>query len=79
GVGCNKGAAAIGGRQGSDVHGCCRGEQPRLQRNIAAGSFLPQGSQLAVIKEDDRKRLLLAALGSERYVLQLKGQGRLGG
>ncbi|RWW58164.1 hypothetical protein BHE74_00034997 [Ensete ventricosum] len=27
GVGCSKGAAAIGGRQGSDVHDYCRGGQ----------------------------------------------------
>ncbi|RWW19654.1 hypothetical protein GW17_00016276 [Ensete ventricosum] len=45
----------------------------RLQRKIAVGSFLPQGSLLATIKEDDSKRLLLAALGSERCVLRLKG------
>ncbi|RRT32352.1 hypothetical protein B296_00052304 [Ensete ventricosum] len=45
----------------------------RLQQKIAAGSFLPQGSLLAVIKEDGSKRSLLAMLGNERYVLQLKG------
>ncbi|RRT33461.1 hypothetical protein B296_00039806 [Ensete ventricosum] len=64
-------AAAIGGRQGSDVHGCC--DVNGLQRKIAAGSFLPQGSLLAAIKEDGSKRSLLAALGSERCVLRLKG------
>ncbi|RRT32507.1 hypothetical protein B296_00053930 [Ensete ventricosum] len=106
GVGCSKGAVAIGGRQGSDVHGYCRGGQQRygardgyycvqfvtdcdqdswqrtiiagcdvnkLQRKIATGSFLPQGSLLAAIKEDGSKRLLLAVLGSERCVLRLKG------
>ncbi|RZR98431.1 hypothetical protein BHM03_00027795 [Ensete ventricosum] len=45
----------------------------KLQRKIAAGSFLPQGSLLAVIKEAGSKRLPLAVLGSERCVLQLKG------
>ncbi|RZS17203.1 hypothetical protein BHM03_00049321 [Ensete ventricosum] len=45
----------------------------RLQRNIAAGSFLPQGSLLVAIKEDGSERLLLAALCSERCVLRLKG------
>ncbi|RZS04564.1 hypothetical protein BHM03_00034920 [Ensete ventricosum] len=45
----------------------------RLQRKIAAGSFLPQGSLLATIKENGSKRSLLAALGSERCVLRLKG------
>ncbi|RWV96078.1 hypothetical protein GW17_00041240 [Ensete ventricosum] len=45
----------------------------RSQRKIAAGSFLPQGSLLAVIKEDGSERSLLAALGSERCVLRLKG------
>ncbi|RRT40511.1 hypothetical protein B296_00039531 [Ensete ventricosum] len=93
GVGCSKGAAVIGGRWGSDVHGCCRGGQQRygarddccyvqfiasrdqdswqgtivagydvnrLQRKIDAGSFLPQGSLLAAIKEDGSKRSLLA-------------------
>ncbi|RWW02758.1 hypothetical protein GW17_00034136 [Ensete ventricosum] len=40
-----------------------------LQRKIAAGSFLPQGSLLAVIKEDDSTRLLLAALGSEKCIV----------
>ncbi|RZR80586.1 hypothetical protein BHM03_00006640 [Ensete ventricosum] len=44
----------------------------KLQQKIAAGSFLPQGSLLAAIKEDDNKRSLLAALGSERCVLRLK-------
>ncbi|RRT78943.1 hypothetical protein B296_00017424 [Ensete ventricosum] len=44
-----------------------------LQRKIAVGSFLPQGSLLAAIKEDGIKRSLLAVLGSERYVLRLKG------
>ncbi|RRT63079.1 hypothetical protein B296_00010987 [Ensete ventricosum] len=106
GVGCSKGAAAIGGRRGSDVHDCCGGGQQRygarddcccvqfiasrdqdwwqrttvagcdvnkLQRKIAAGSFLLQGSLLATIKEDGSKRSLLATLGSERCVLQLKG------
>ncbi|KAJ8472288.1 hypothetical protein OPV22_026631 [Ensete ventricosum] len=29
GIGCSKGVAAIGGRWGSDVHGCCRGGQQR--------------------------------------------------
>ncbi|RZS25763.1 hypothetical protein BHM03_00059015 [Ensete ventricosum] len=106
GVGCNKGVAAIGGRQDSDVHDCCGGGQQRygardgcccvqfvaghdqdswqrmivagcdvnkLQRKIAAGSFLLQRSLLAAI-EDDSKRSLLAALGSERCVLRLKGR-----
>ncbi|RWW33927.1 hypothetical protein GW17_00001330 [Ensete ventricosum] len=96
GVGCSKGVAAIGGRRGSDVHGCCRGGQRRygardrcchaqfvadrdqdswqrtivagcdvnrLQRKIAAGSFLPQGSLLAAIKEDGSERSLLAVKG----------------
>ncbi|RRT70366.1 hypothetical protein B296_00000479 [Ensete ventricosum] len=40
-----------------------------LQRKIAAGSFLPQGSLLAMIKEGGSERSLLAALGSERCVL----------
>ncbi|RWW48925.1 hypothetical protein BHE74_00044964 [Ensete ventricosum] len=106
GVGCSKGAAAIGGRRGNDVHGYCGGGQQRyeardgcccvqfvagcdqdswqrtivascdvnrLQRKIVVGSFLPQGSLLAAIKEDGSKRSLLAALGSERCVLRLKG------
>ncbi|RWW54390.1 hypothetical protein BHE74_00039036 [Ensete ventricosum] len=106
GVSCNKGAAAIGGRRGSDVHGSCRGGQQRygardscccvqfvasrdqdswqrtivagcdenkLQRKIATGSFLPQGSLLVAIKEDDSKRSLLTVLGSERCMLRLKG------
>ncbi|RWW20851.1 hypothetical protein GW17_00015019 [Ensete ventricosum] len=73
GVSCSKGATAIGGRQGSDVHDCCGGGQQRLQRKIVVGSFLPQGSLLAAIKEDGSKRSLLAALGSERCVLRLKG------
>ncbi|RRT79229.1 hypothetical protein B296_00006738 [Ensete ventricosum] len=34
----------------------------RLQRKITAGSFLPQGSLLAVIKEDGSERSLLAVL-----------------
>ncbi|RZS02153.1 hypothetical protein BHM03_00032136 [Ensete ventricosum] len=29
GIGCSKGVTAIGGRWGSDVHGCCRGGQQR--------------------------------------------------
>ncbi|RRT55664.1 hypothetical protein B296_00037618 [Ensete ventricosum] len=95
-VGCSKGVATIGGRRGSDVHGCCRGGQQRygardrccrvqfvagrdqdswqrtivagcdvnrLQRKIAAGSFLPQGSLLAVIKEDGSERSLFAVKG----------------
>ncbi|RZS11436.1 hypothetical protein BHM03_00042767 [Ensete ventricosum] len=106
GIECSKGAAAIGGRWGSDVHGYCGGGQQwyvvrdgcccvqffaghnqdswqrmiiascdinRLQRKIAAGSFLPQGSLLAAIKEDGSKRSLLAVLGSERCMLRLKG------
>ncbi|RRT33553.1 hypothetical protein B296_00057456 [Ensete ventricosum] len=110
GISCSKGAAAIGGRWGNDVHDYCRGGQQwygvrddcycvqffagrdqdswqrtivagcdvnRLQRKIAAGSFLPQGSLLAVIKEDGSKRLPLAMLGSERCILRLKGYGRL--
>ncbi|RRT33374.1 hypothetical protein B296_00057339 [Ensete ventricosum] len=105
-VGCSKGAAAIGGRRGSDLHGCCGGGQQRygardgcccvqfvagrdqdswqrtivagcdvnkLQRKIAVGSFLPQESLLAAIKEEGSKRSLLAALGSERCMLRLKG------
>ncbi|RWW37115.1 hypothetical protein BHE74_00057812, partial [Ensete ventricosum] len=51
----------------------------RLQRKIAADSFLPQGSLLAAIKEDGSKRSLLAVLGSKRCKLRLKGYGRLGG
>ncbi|RWV80591.1 hypothetical protein GW17_00058111 [Ensete ventricosum] len=43
-----------------------------LQRKIAAGSFLPQGSLLAATKEDGNKRSLLAVLGSERCVPRLK-------
>ncbi|RWW03634.1 hypothetical protein GW17_00033189 [Ensete ventricosum] len=70
GVGCSKGTTTIGGRRGSDVHGCCGGG---LQRKIAAGSFLPQGSLLAAIKENGSKRSLLTTLGSERCVLWLKG------
>ncbi|RWW42588.1 hypothetical protein BHE74_00051853 [Ensete ventricosum] len=106
GVDCSKGAAAIGGRLGSDVHDYCGGGQQwygvrdgcccvqfvagrdqdswqrmivagcdvnKLQRKIDAGSFLPLESLLAAIKEDGSKRLLLAALGSERCVLRLKG------
>ncbi|RWV79489.1 hypothetical protein GW17_00059368 [Ensete ventricosum] len=106
GVSCTKGAAAIGGRRGSDVHDCCRGGQQwygvrdgyccvqfvaghdqdswqrtivascdvnKLQQKIAVGSFLPQGSLMAMIKEDGSKRSLLTALGSERCMLWLKG------
>ncbi|RWV78890.1 hypothetical protein GW17_00060060, partial [Ensete ventricosum] len=82
GIGCSKGAVAIGGRRGSDVHGCAEegssGMEREmvvvvLQRKIAAGSFLPQGSLLAAIKEDGNKRSLLAALGNERCMLRLKG------
>ncbi|RZS14108.1 hypothetical protein BHM03_00045768 [Ensete ventricosum] len=105
GVGCSKGATAIRGRRGSDVHNYCGGGQQRygvrdnccyvqfvashdqdnwmrtivagcdinrLQRKIVVGIFLPQGSLLATIKEDDNKRSLLVVLGSERYVLRLK-------
>ncbi|RWW35233.1 hypothetical protein BHE74_00059868, partial [Ensete ventricosum] len=50
-----------------------------LQRKIVASSFLPQGSLLVAIKEASSKRSLLVALGSERCVLRLNGQGRLGG
>ncbi|RWW65978.1 hypothetical protein BHE74_00026673 [Ensete ventricosum] len=71
GFGCSKGAAAIGGIWGSDVHNYYGGGQ--LQRKIAAGNFLPQGSLLAAIKEDGSKRSLLAVLGSERCILRLKG------
>ncbi|RWV84338.1 hypothetical protein GW17_00053955 [Ensete ventricosum] len=35
----------------------------KLQRKITASSFLPQGSLLAVIKEDGNERLLLAVEG----------------
>ncbi|RRT65456.1 hypothetical protein B296_00001679 [Ensete ventricosum] len=35
----------------------------KLQRKITASSFLPQGSLLAVIKEDGSERLLLAIEG----------------
>ncbi|RWW85678.1 hypothetical protein BHE74_00005628 [Ensete ventricosum] len=52
------------------VAGC---DVNRLQRKIAAGRFLPQGSLLAAIKEDGSERSLLAALCSERCVLRLKG------
>ncbi|RRT35185.1 hypothetical protein B296_00057402 [Ensete ventricosum] len=45
----------------------------KLQRKIAAGSFLAQGSLLAAIKEDGSKRSLLAALGNERCALRLRG------
>ncbi|RZS28384.1 hypothetical protein BHM03_00061976, partial [Ensete ventricosum] len=48
------------------VAGC---DVNRLQRKIAAGSFLSQGSLLATIKEDGSKRPLLAALGSERCMM----------
>ncbi|RRT68340.1 hypothetical protein B296_00025840 [Ensete ventricosum] len=85
GVSCSKGATAIGGRRGNGVHNCCGGRQQRLQRKIAVGSFLTQGSLLAVIKEDGCERSLLAVikedgcersllatLGSERCVLRLK-------
>ncbi|RRT37720.1 hypothetical protein B296_00033322 [Ensete ventricosum] len=44
---------------------CTRLLRRRTQK-IVAGSFLPQGSLLAVIKEDGNKRSLLAALGSGR-------------
>ncbi|RRT34320.1 hypothetical protein B296_00052557 [Ensete ventricosum] len=106
GIDCSKGVAAIGGRWGSDVHGCYGGEQQwygvrddycgvqfiasrdldswqrttvvgcdvnKLQRKIDDGSFFPQGSLLAPIKEDGSKRSLLAAFGSERCMLRLKG------
>ncbi|RZR91914.1 hypothetical protein BHM03_00020094 [Ensete ventricosum] len=43
-----------------------------LSRKIVAGSFLPQGSLLAMIKEDGSKRSLLAVLDSERCVMWLK-------
>ncbi|RWW81954.1 hypothetical protein BHE74_00009611 [Ensete ventricosum] len=99
GIGCNKGAAVIGGRWGSDVHSYCGGGQQqyrarddcccvqfvagrdqdswqrtivtgydvnKLQRKITAGSFLPQGSLLAAIKEVSSKRSLLAALSSKK-------------
>ncbi|RZR71497.1 hypothetical protein BHM03_00005478 [Ensete ventricosum] len=52
------------------VAGC---DVNKLQRKIAVGSFLPQESLLAVIKEEGSKRSLLAALGSERCMLRLKG------
>ncbi|RZS16770.1 hypothetical protein BHM03_00048808 [Ensete ventricosum] len=45
----------------------------RLQRKIAAGSFLLQGSLLAMIKEDGSEWSLLAVLCSEGCVLRLKG------
>ncbi|RZR89175.1 hypothetical protein BHM03_00016853 [Ensete ventricosum] len=74
GIGCSKGAAAIGGGRGSDVHGYCGGGQQWYGvRDGYSGSFLPQGSLLAVIKENDSKRSLLAVLGSERCMLRLKG------
>ncbi|RWW49648.1 hypothetical protein BHE74_00044158, partial [Ensete ventricosum] len=44
-----------------------------VARKITAGSFLPQGSLLAAIKEDGSERSLLAALCNERCVLRLKG------
>ncbi|RRT65549.1 hypothetical protein B296_00028623 [Ensete ventricosum] len=47
------------------VAGC---DVNRLQRKIAAGRFLPQGSLLAAIKEDGSERSLLAALCSERCI-----------
>ncbi|RZS22054.1 hypothetical protein BHM03_00054780 [Ensete ventricosum] len=49
-----------------------------LQRKMVAGSFLLQGLLLATIKDDGSKRSLLATLDSERCILWLKGQGRLG-
>ncbi|RRT43384.1 hypothetical protein B296_00025632 [Ensete ventricosum] len=52
------------------VAGC---DVNRLQRKIAVGSILPQGSLLAAIKEDDSERSLLIVLRSERCVLRLKG------
>ncbi|RWW70617.1 hypothetical protein BHE74_00021690 [Ensete ventricosum] len=52
------------------VAGC---DVNKLQRKIAARSFLLQGSLLAVIKEDGSKRSLLAALGNKRCMLRLKG------
>ncbi|RWW80024.1 hypothetical protein BHE74_00011647 [Ensete ventricosum] len=48
-------------------------DKAELQRKITAGSFLPQGSLLAAIKENGSKRSLLAVLGSERCMLWLKG------
>ncbi|RWV82443.1 hypothetical protein BHE74_00013286 [Ensete ventricosum] len=45
------------------VTGC---DVNRLQRKIAVGSFLPQGSLLAAIKEDGSERLLLTALGRQQ-------------
>ncbi|RZR72667.1 hypothetical protein BHM03_00015603 [Ensete ventricosum] len=45
------------------VTGC---DVNRLQRKIAVGSFLPQGSLLAAIKEDGSERLLLTAF-SKRH------------
>ncbi|RWW63136.1 hypothetical protein BHE74_00029698 [Ensete ventricosum] len=73
GVGCSKGAAAIGGRRDSDVHDYCGGGQQRLQWKIDAGSFWPQGSLLTAIKKDGSTRSLLAVLGSERCMMRLKG------
>ncbi|RWV83794.1 hypothetical protein GW17_00054554 [Ensete ventricosum] len=73
----SEGSSDGGGRRGQQQHRCgCSVTswlQVALQRKIAAGSFLPQGSLLAAIKEDRSKRSLLAALGSERCVLRLKG------
>ncbi|RWW74463.1 hypothetical protein BHE74_00017598 [Ensete ventricosum] len=45
------------------VAGC---DVNRLQRKIVAGSFLPQGSLLAVTKEDGSERSLLAVLGRQQ-------------
>ncbi|RWW40784.1 hypothetical protein BHE74_00053773 [Ensete ventricosum] len=64
--------------EGSNNIGCSYSVTSWLQvasvvARIAAGSFLPQGSLLAMIKEDGSKRSLLAMLGSERCMLRLKG------
>ncbi|RRT32419.1 hypothetical protein B296_00031990 [Ensete ventricosum] len=67
GVGCSKGVAAIGGRRGSDVHGCCRGGQQQYgtrdrycRVQFVAGR--DQDSwQRTIIASDDVNRLQLVA------------------
>ncbi|RRT36892.1 hypothetical protein B296_00031694 [Ensete ventricosum] len=105
GVGCSKGATAIGGRLGSDVHGYCGGGQQRygarddcccvqfvaghdqdswqrtivascdvnrLQRKIAAGSFLPQGWKQEVVVGSVGQRKMRATGEGIREIGRLK-------
>ncbi|RRT66555.1 hypothetical protein B296_00014584 [Ensete ventricosum] len=58
------------GKLAVNVKGDHRKEDQRTCRKITG---VCGRSRLAVIKEDDSKRSLLAALGSERCMLQLKG------